>query len=40
MALWDLFWKATDLPLYQLFGGRTRRYMPLYHSIIFIDPLA
>jgi L-alanine-DL-glutamate epimerase-like enolase superfamily enzyme len=38
MALWDLFGKATDLPLYQLLGGRTRRDMPLYHSITCIAP--
>lgn len=33
MALWDLFGQATKLPLYALLGGRTRRDMPLYHSI-------
>lgn len=38
MALWDLFGKATDLPLYALLGGRTRRDMPLYHSITCIAP--
>jgi len=38
MALWDLFGKVTDLPLYQLLGGRTRRDMPLYHSITCIAP--
>jgi len=38
MALWDLYGKATDLPLYQLLGGRTRRDMPLYHSITCIEP--
>ncbi|MEM8655012.1 MAG: enolase C-terminal domain-like protein [Pseudomonadota bacterium] len=38
IALWDLFGKATDLPLYQLLGGRTRRDMPLYHSITSIAP--
>jgi L-alanine-DL-glutamate epimerase-like enolase superfamily enzyme len=38
IALWDLFGKETDLPLYALLGGRTRRDMPLYHSITCIDP--
>ena len=38
MALWDLFGKATGLPLYALLGGRTRADMPLYHSITCIDP--
>jgi len=38
MALWDLYGKVTDLPLYQLLGGRTRYDMPTYHSITCIDP--
>ncbi|MEO0667261.1 MAG: enolase C-terminal domain-like protein [Pseudomonadota bacterium] len=38
MALWDLFGKATGLPLYALLGGRTRADMPLYHSITCIAP--
>lgn len=38
MALWDLYGKVTDLPLYQLLGGRTRADMPLYHSITCIAP--
>lgn len=38
MALWDLYGQATGLPLYQLLGGRTRRDMPLYHSITCIAP--
>jgi L-alanine-DL-glutamate epimerase-like enolase superfamily enzyme len=38
MALWDLFGKVTNLPLYQLLGGRTRRDMPLYHSITCVAP--
>ena len=38
IALWDLYGKVTDLPLYQLLGGRTRFDMPLYHSITCIDP--
>ncbi|WP_299725852.1 mandelate racemase/muconate lactonizing enzyme family protein [uncultured Tateyamaria sp.] len=38
MALWDLYGKVTDLPLYQLLGGRTWRDMPLYHSITCIAP--
>ncbi|MCY3877594.1 MAG: mandelate racemase/muconate lactonizing enzyme family protein [Rhodobacteraceae bacterium] len=38
MALWDLFGKATGLPLYTLLGGRAHRDMPLYHSITCIAP--
>ncbi|MEO0618374.1 MAG: enolase C-terminal domain-like protein [Pseudomonadota bacterium] len=38
MALWDLYGQATQLPLYQLLGGRTRRDMPLYHSITCVAP--
>ncbi len=38
IALWDLFGQATGVPLYNLLGGRTRRDMPLYHSITCIDP--
>ena len=38
IALWDLFGRAADLPLYALLGGRTRADMPLYHSITCIDP--
>ena len=38
MALWDLFGKATEQPLYALLGGRTRADMPLYHSITCIAP--
>lgn len=38
MALWDLFGKATEQPLYALLGGRTHRDMPLYHSITCIAP--
>ncbi len=38
MALWDLFGKAVNQPLYTLLGGRTRADMPLYHSITCIAP--
>jgi L-alanine-DL-glutamate epimerase-like enolase superfamily enzyme len=38
MALWDLFGHATNQPLYALLGGRTRKDMPLYHSITCIAP--
>lgn len=38
MALWDLYGQATQLPLYDLLGGRTRRDMPLYHSITCVAP--
>ncbi|WP_438955144.1 mandelate racemase/muconate lactonizing enzyme family protein [Cognatiyoonia sp.] len=38
MALWDLFGQVTGQPLYDLLGGRTRKHMPLYHSITCIDP--
>ncbi|RED18787.1 mandelate racemase/muconate lactonizing enzyme family protein [Pontivivens insulae] len=37
IALWDLFGKAVDQPLYTLLGGRTRADMPLYHSITCIE---
>ena len=38
IALWDLFGKATDQPAHALLGGRTRKDMPLYHSITCIAP--
>ena len=38
MALWDLFGQVTGLPLFDLLGGRTRKDMPLYHSITCIAP--
>ncbi|SMX28803.1 4-hydroxyproline betaine 2-epimerase [Pelagimonas phthalicica] len=38
MALWDLFGKAVDQPLYALLGGRMQADMPLYHSITCIAP--
>lgn len=38
IALWDVFGQAANLPLYALLGGRTRRDMPLYHSITCIAP--
>ena len=38
MALWDLFGKATEQPLFALLGGRTREDMPLYHSITCVAP--
>jgi L-alanine-DL-glutamate epimerase-like enolase superfamily enzyme len=38
IALWDLFGKATDQPLFALLGGRVRQDMPLYHSITCIAP--
>ncbi|MEO0831327.1 MAG: enolase C-terminal domain-like protein, partial [Pseudomonadota bacterium] len=38
IALWDLMGQVAGLPLYALLGGRTRRDMPLYHSITCIEP--
>ncbi|WP_170506960.1 mandelate racemase/muconate lactonizing enzyme family protein [Ruegeria arenilitoris] len=38
IALWDLFGQATGQPIYALLGGRTRKDMPLYHSITCIAP--
>ena len=38
MALWDLFGQSTGQPLYALLGGRTRRDMPVYHSITCVAP--
>ena len=38
IALWDLFGQATRQPVYALLGGRTRKDMPLYHSITCIAP--
>ncbi len=33
LALWDLLGKATDLPVYQLLGGKYRDGQPLYRGI-------
>ncbi|MEM6939788.1 MAG: enolase C-terminal domain-like protein [Pseudomonadota bacterium] len=38
IALWDLFGKAVDQPVFNLLGGRTRADMPIYHSITCIQP--
>ncbi len=38
MALWDVFGKATDQPLFVLLGGRVWKDMPTYHSITCIAP--
>ncbi|WP_058273638.1 mandelate racemase/muconate lactonizing enzyme family protein [Ruegeria atlantica] len=38
IALWDLFGQATGQPVYALLGGRTRKDMPLYHSITCVAP--
>lgn len=38
MALWDVFARAADTPLYALLGGRCRDDMPLYHSITCVAP--
>ena len=38
IALWDLFGQATRQPVHALLGGRTRKDMPLYHSITCIAP--
>ncbi|NVO57840.1 mandelate racemase/muconate lactonizing enzyme family protein [Rhodobacteraceae bacterium B1Z28] len=38
IALWDLFGRASGLPVYALLGGRTRQDMALYHSITCIAP--
>ena len=38
IAMWDLFGQATRHPVYALLGGRTRKDMPLYHSITCIAP--
>lgn len=38
IALWDLFGKGVDQPLYTLLGGRMAADMPLYHSITCIAP--
>jgi galactonate dehydratase len=35
MALWDIFAKAVDLPLYKVLGGRTRAQVPVYFSGIY-----
>ena len=38
IALWDLFGKHCNLPLYTLLGGRRSDKLPLYHSITCIAP--
>lgn len=38
IALWDLYGRASGLPLYTLLGGRMRRDMPVYHSITCVAP--
>ncbi|WP_050603957.1 mandelate racemase/muconate lactonizing enzyme family protein [Ruegeria sp. 6PALISEP08] len=38
IVLWDLFGRASGLPVYALLGGRARADMPLYHSITCIAP--
>ncbi len=38
IALWDLFGQVTGQPVYALLGGRTRKDMPLYHSITCVAP--
>ncbi|WP_171133654.1 MULTISPECIES: mandelate racemase/muconate lactonizing enzyme family protein [unclassified Ruegeria] len=38
IALWDLFGKAINLPVYTLLGGRRCADMPLYHSITCTAP--
>src|ERR1700757_725558 len=37
IALWDLFGKATDRPVYQLLGGGFRKSFRAYASILFGD---
>ena len=37
-ALWDLWGKACNQPLYALLGGRRSADMPLYHSITCVAP--
>ena len=38
LALYDLFGKASHLPLCRLLGGMVQSFLPLYHSITCVDP--
>ena len=42
IALWDIFGKATDLPIHALIGGQVRDRIPLYanHGSFFTDDLS
>lgn len=38
MALWDIFGKATRMPVYRLLGGRVREFVPIKWSISGVEP--
>ena len=38
IALWDITWKVSGLPLFALLGGRRQADLPLYHSITCVEP--
>ena len=39
IALWDLFGKITEQPVFRLLGGRTKRRIPVYASRLYSQPL-
>ena len=39
IAIWDILGKATKQPVFKLLGGRTKRWIPVYASRLYSQPL-